>query len=77
MTADDLAIGLDIGGTKIAGGIVDGSGAVLDCVRRETPGHAVGAVEVAILEIVEDIIRSYFKKLFIKNMNEIISLVLL
>lgn len=33
----DLAIGIDIGGTKIIGGVVDGSGAILDRERRETP----------------------------------------
>ena len=33
----DLAIGIDIGGTKIIGGVVDRSGTILDRERRETP----------------------------------------
>lgn len=33
----DLAIGIDIGGTKIIGGVVDPSGEIIDRERRETP----------------------------------------
>ncbi|MGI8627595.1 MAG: ROK family glucokinase [Geodermatophilaceae bacterium] len=51
----ELTLGIDIGGTKIAGGLVDESGTVLDCVRRETPGHAVAAVEQAIVGVVEEL----------------------
>ena len=32
-----LAIGIDIGGTKVAGGVVDGDGTVLLRARRDTP----------------------------------------
>ncbi|MDQ3734239.1 MAG: ROK family glucokinase [Actinomycetota bacterium] len=55
MSDRQLALGIDIGGTKIAGGIVDESGVVLDCVRRETPGHAVDAVEEAIVSVVDEL----------------------
>ncbi len=55
MSERQLALGIDIGGTKIAGGIVDDSGVVLDCVRRETPGHAVVAVEEAIVSVVDEL----------------------
>ncbi len=48
-----LAIGVDIGGTKIAGGIVDGDGRLLDSERRETPGNDVGETEAAIVEVVD------------------------
>lgn len=42
------AIGLDIGGTKIAGGVVAGDGTVLDLIEVPTPGtgDAVGTLEV-------------------------------
>ncbi|MDQ3716685.1 MAG: ROK family glucokinase [Actinomycetota bacterium] len=55
MRDSDLTIGIDIGGTKIAGGLVDSSGVVVDCVRRETPGHAIGAVENAIVSVVAEL----------------------
>ena len=32
-----LTVGVDIGGTKVAAGVVDGEGRVLDQLRRETP----------------------------------------
>jgi len=34
---NDLAVGVDVGGTKIAAGLVDEEGKVLNCVRRESP----------------------------------------
>lgn len=34
---DDLAIGIDIGGTKILGGVVSPSGEIIDRERRDTP----------------------------------------
>lgn len=47
-----LAVGVDIGGTKIAGGVVDESGVVIDRERRDTPGADAEATEVAIVEVV-------------------------
>ena len=32
-----LTIGIDIGGTKVAAGVVDPEGNILDRVRRDTP----------------------------------------
>ncbi len=53
MTAErTLAIGVDIGGTKVAAGIVDESGRVLDRERRDTPDD-VAHTEDAIVEVVE------------------------
>lgn len=37
-----LAIGVDIGGTKVAAGVVDEEGAVQALVRRPTPGDVAG-----------------------------------
>jgi glucokinase len=47
-----LAIGVDIGGTKVAAGIVDDDGLVLDRERRDTPGHDVADTESVIVDIV-------------------------
>ncbi len=48
------AIGLDIGGTKIAGGVVDESGAVLVELVEPTPEHSGAAqVQAVLLDLVE------------------------
>ncbi|MDN5748987.1 MAG: ROK family protein [Pseudonocardia sp.] len=48
------AIGLDIGGTKIAGGVVDASGAVLCEIVEPTPEDSDGpAVTAVLLDVVE------------------------
>ncbi len=47
-----LAIGVDIGGTKISAGVVDAAGRVLDRERRSTPGSDVIATEAAIVDVV-------------------------
>jgi glucokinase len=50
-----LAIGVDIGGTKISAGVVDGAGAVIDRERRATPGTDVRATEDVIVEVVSSL----------------------
>ena len=47
-----LAIGVDIGGTKVAGGVVDEEGKVIDGERRDTPSNDVVATESMIVEVV-------------------------
>jgi glucokinase len=47
-----LAIGVDIGGTKVAGGVVDDTGRVIDRERRDTPGHDVRHTESTIVQVV-------------------------
>ena len=54
-----LAIGVDIGGTKLAAGVVDEAGTVLALVRRPTPGHDVAATEDAIAESVAELSERY------------------
>ncbi len=46
------AIGLDIGGTKIAGGVVDGAGNLLHRDQHSTPGSSPQQVEQAVLDLV-------------------------
>ena len=47
-----LSVGVDIGGTKVAAGVVDDAGAVLARARRLTPSRDPRAVEETIVEVV-------------------------
>ena len=44
-----LSIGVDIGGTKVAAGVVDEQGAILERLQEPTPSHSPQAVEDAIV----------------------------
>ena len=50
-----LSIGVDIGGTKVAAGVVDEEGRILDRWQEPTPSHSPQAVEDAILRAVEQL----------------------
>ena len=50
-----LAIGVDIGGTKVAGGVVDDRGTVIELTRRDTPGTDVKATEAVIADVVREL----------------------
>jgi len=54
-----LAIGIDIGGTKVAGGVVDAEGKVSHRARRDTPSRSKSpsVVEGTIVEVVTELIR--------------------
>ncbi len=49
-------IGVDIGGTKIAAGLVDESGVVVRRARRETPALSSAAVVAAIVEVTRELV---------------------
>jgi glucokinase len=49
------ALGIDIGGTKVAGGIVAADGTILGTARRATPGASVSDTEDAIVAVVEEL----------------------
>ncbi len=53
-----LAIGIDIGGTKVAGGLVDVDGAVVARARRDTPHRSKSpdVVEDTIVDVVSELI---------------------
>jgi len=55
---EDLAIGIDIGGTKVAGGVVDPAGGVLHRARRDTPHRSMSpdVVEDTIVEVVDELL---------------------
>ena len=54
----ELAIGIDIGGTKVAGGVVDPTGHVLTRARRSTPHRSTSpqVVEDTIVECVDELL---------------------
>ena len=54
-----LTIGVDIGGTKVAAGVVDAEGNVLARTRHRTPSHQPHAVEDVIADCVEELRRDH------------------
>ena len=50
-----LTIGVDVGGTKIAAGVVNPDGTVVETQRRETPAHEARATEDAIIALVGEL----------------------
>jgi glucokinase len=49
------ALGIDIGGTKVAGGVIAADGTILSTARRATPGSSVSDTEDAIAAVVEEL----------------------
>lgn len=54
-----LTIGVDVGGTKVAAGVVDGTGEVLVQARRDTPADDVGKTRDVIIEVVTELAAGY------------------
>ena len=50
-----LTVGIDVGGTKIAGGVVDEQGTILNTARRESPATDSYAIERGIEELVSEL----------------------
>ena len=48
-------IGVDVGGTKIAGGLVDEAGVILARTRRDTPSTDPAAIVHDIVEVVDEL----------------------
>ena len=59
MLPAELAIGVDIGGTKIAAGVVDVDGQVIARGRADTPGTDVILIESAIADLVGELASRY------------------
>jgi glucokinase len=55
-----LAVGIDIGGTKVKAGVVDEDGLVLEHVLRDTPSTSPREVEETIADIVTDLRRRHY-----------------
>lgn len=56
-TGDATSLGIDIGGTKVSGGVVDDEGRILVRTRRDTPDRssAPRVVEDTIVEVVDEL----------------------
>lgn len=54
-----LTIGVDIGGTKVAGGVVDQDGQILVRTRRDTPADDVAKTRELIVEVVAELAAAY------------------
>ncbi len=52
----ELSLGIDIGGTKVAAGVVNAQGVVLEELRRDTPGRDARAVENVIVALVQELL---------------------
>jgi glucokinase len=50
-----LAIGVDVGGTKVAAGVVDPAGKIIERVRRLTPAASPAGTEQVIVEVVNEL----------------------
>jgi glucokinase len=50
-----LTIGVDVGGTKVLGGVVDEDGVVLTQARRDTPADNVGRTLDSIVEVIDEL----------------------
>lgn len=55
MANSDLAIGVDIGGTKVLGGVVDLSGKILRTFRADTPREGGDALNQVIADVVAEL----------------------
>ncbi|MGZ4531468.1 MAG: ROK family glucokinase [Mycobacteriaceae bacterium] len=54
-----LTVGVDVGGTKIAGGVVDERGKILETARCESPATDTDAIETSIEDVVSELRESY------------------
>ena len=54
-TPQGLTIGVDVGGTKIAAGVVDDSGRIVASTRRETPATEPEEIELSVADAVAEL----------------------
>jgi glucokinase len=54
-----LAIGVDVGGTKVAAGFVDPAGKIIERIRRPTPAASPAGTEQVIVEVVTELRERY------------------
>ena len=53
------AIGVDIGGTKVAAGVVDDAGKVLAIAKRATPAGSAAATGTAVVELIRELLATF------------------
>ena len=54
-----LAIGVDVGGTKVLGGVVDDSGKVLKSARKDTPREGGAALTQTIADVAKELMQDF------------------
>jgi predicted NBD/HSP70 family sugar kinase len=54
-----LAIGIDVGGTKVAAGVVDEDGRIVTKLKRSTPAASPARTERAIADVVAELLTGY------------------
>ena len=54
-----LTIGVDVGGTKVLGGVVDESGAILEKARRDTPRQGGAELTKTIAEVAMELMHNH------------------
>jgi len=61
-----LTIGVDVGGTKVAAGVVDAQGKIIEQLRRATPSASPARTGQVIVEVVSELLigpaRAAFEK---------------
>jgi len=58
----DLAIGVDVGGTKVLGGVVDSSGKILKTFRQETPPQGGSELNKTIANVITELQKTHDTK---------------
>ena len=59
MVNSDIAIGIDIGGTKVLGGVVDQSGNILRTFRKDTPKAGGHELNQSIAEVILELLTTH------------------
>lgn len=54
-----LTIGIDVGGTKVLGGVVDEAGKVLTTARKDTPRQGGSALTQTIADVAKELLQQY------------------
>ena len=56
---EKLSIGVDIGGTKVLGGVVDSQGKILTTHRKDTPKQGGEALTQTIADVINELTQQY------------------
>jgi len=59
VSGPELTVGIDVGGTKVLGGVVTPTGEVIATARRETPAEDVGRTLDFIVEVVTELTQTH------------------
>ena len=54
ISSSELTIGIDIGGTKVLGGVVDSTGKIIDSARRVTPAAGGKELITTMIEVIKE-----------------------